>query len=133
MRKLTTLIISIFALFGITCSVSAASYMDLAKEVKNIQTGILLLAIFFCVMVLVEVIFRLLIFKRKKIRGKYIRRSANQRFVLSMMNLVLVVILLAGAFGGYRYITTDALRAEALLQAQQTTPPPTQIEVLTLL
>ena len=124
MRKLTTLIISIFALFGITCSVSAASYMDLAKEVKNIQTGILLLAIFFCVMVLMEVIFRLLIFKRKKIRGKYIRRSANQRFVLSMMNLVLVVILLAGAFGGYRYITTDALRAEALLQAQQTTPPP---------
>lgn len=126
MRKLGTLIISILALLGITFSVSAASFFELKQEVENIQTGLTIMIIFLCMVVLLEVVLRIVVFKRRRIRGRVIRRNANQRFILTLLNFVLMWVVLTTAFGAYRYFTTVPRMEDALL-AEQSTPAVTTV------
>ncbi len=125
MRKLTTLILAILTVSVTAISVSADSYTDLQQEVKTIQTGLLILAIGLVLFLLLEVLFRLLFFRRKWREGMLLPRTANQKIVLCLLNVVLIVFVLTSGFGVYRYFTVDAARQEAWLYSQQTTPPVT--------
>ena len=122
MRKLSTLFISLLAVLGITLSVSAASYLELQEEINNIQTGLIVLLVLLCIVILLEVVLRLLVFKRRRVRGRVLRRTANQRLILTVLNFTLIWVVLTAAFGGYRYFVTQPRVQEALL-ATQTTPP----------
>ena len=124
MRKLSTLFISLLSVLGIALTASAASYFELQEEVNNIKTGLLLLLIFLCIIILSQIVLRLFVFKRKRIRGKLLRRKASQRLILTVLNFALIWVVLTAAFGGYRYFVTEPRMQEALL-ASQTTPPAT--------
>lgn len=107
MRKLSTLFISLLSVLGIALTASAASYFELQEEVNNIKTGLLLLLIFLCIIILSQIVLRLFVFKRKRIRGKLLRRKASQRLILTVLNFALIWVVLTAAFGGYRYFVTE--------------------------
>ena len=122
MRKLYTLIISLLCMIGVPFSASAASYVVLQEESYNIKVGLIVLLIMLCLVILLELILRVLVFKRQRIKGKAIRRNANQRLILTVLTVIMVLVILTGAFGLYRYFSTEQ-KAQLALQTPSTTPP----------